>query len=175
MQNYPVGKELRGRFSLVKITPKYVNNKSFTLGGGQWLSGRVLDSRRRGGGFEPHRLYWVVSLSKNINPSLVLVQPSKTRPYITEILLMGCKESNQTNKLLLLGNSIRIFSHISKQIMAFRFMVGPGHCPMFSKYGPSFSKAVGPVDPSFLVVKKPHLIKIFILQRVYELTDNLCR
>ena len=38
----------------------------------------------------------VVSLSKNINPSLVLVQPSKTRPFITERLLMGrkFKESN---------------------------------------------------------------------------------
>ena len=34
---------------------------------------------------------------------------------------------------------------------AFRFMVGPGHCPMISKYGPSLSKAV---DPFFLVVKK---------------------
>ena len=34
-----------------------------------------------------------------IYPSLVLVQPRKTRPYITERLLMGCKESNQTNKL----------------------------------------------------------------------------
>ena len=40
----------------------------------------------------------VVSLSKNINPSLVLVQPRKTRPFITERLLMGRKESNQTNK-----------------------------------------------------------------------------
>ena len=39
---------------------------------------------------------------------------------------------------------------------AFRFMVGPGHCPMISKYGPSLSKAVGPVDPSFLVVKLSH-------------------
>ena len=38
------------------------------------------------------------SLSKNINHSLVLVQPRKTRPYITERLLMGRKESNQTNK-----------------------------------------------------------------------------
>ena len=38
------------------------------------------------------------SLSRHINPSLVLVQPRKTRPYITERLLMGCKESNQTNK-----------------------------------------------------------------------------
>ena len=48
-------------------------------------------------------------------------------------------------------------------------MVGPGHCPMISKYGLSFSKAVGPVDPSFLVVKNLTLIKVFILQRVYEL------
>ena len=32
-------------------------------------------------------------------PSLVLVQPRKTRPYITERLLMGCKESNQTKKI----------------------------------------------------------------------------
>ena len=66
--------------------------------GEQWLSGRVLDSRPRGCGFEPHRRHCVVSLSKNINPSLVLVQPRKTCPFITERLLMGCKESNQTNK-----------------------------------------------------------------------------
>ena len=39
-----------------------------------------------------------MSLSKNINPSLVLVPPRKTRPFITERLLMGRKESNQTNK-----------------------------------------------------------------------------
>ena len=42
---------------------------------------------------------------------------------------------------------------------AFRFMVGPGHCLMISKYGPSLSKAVGPVDPSFLVVKKSYFNK----------------
>ena len=40
----------------------------------------------------------VLSLSKNINPSLVLVQPRKTRPFITERLLIGRKESNLTNK-----------------------------------------------------------------------------
>ena len=73
----------------------------FTLkSGAQWLSGRVLDSRQRGRRFEPHRRHCVVSLSKDINPSLVLVQPRKTRPFITERLLMGRKESNQTNKLL---------------------------------------------------------------------------
>ena len=40
-------------------------------------------------------------LAGHINPSLVPVQPRKTRPYITERLLMGRKESNQTNKLIL--------------------------------------------------------------------------
>ena len=65
--------------------------------GAQWLSGRVLDSRPRGHGFEPHWRHCIVFLSKNINPSLVLVQPRKTRPFITERLLMGRKESNQTN------------------------------------------------------------------------------
>ena len=37
---------------------------------------------------------------RRIYPSLVLVQPRKTRPYTTERLLMGRKESNQTNKLI---------------------------------------------------------------------------
>ena len=66
--------------------------------GVQWLSGKVLDSRLKGDGFEPYLHHCVVSLSKNINPSLVLDQPRKTRPFITERLLMGRKESNQTNK-----------------------------------------------------------------------------
>ena len=47
----------------------------------------------------------------------------------------------------------------SLHAQAFRFMVVPGHCPMISKYGPSLSKAVGLVDPSFLVVKKSHFNK----------------
>ena len=42
---------------------------------------------------------------------------------------------------------------------AFRFMIGPGHCPMILKYGPSLSKAVGQVDLSFLGVKKSHFNK----------------
>ena len=65
----------------------------------QWLSGRVLDSRPKGRRFEPHWRHCVVSLSKNINPSLILFQPRKTCPFITERLLMGRKESNQTNML----------------------------------------------------------------------------
>ena len=59
----------------------------------------VFDSRPKGHGSEPNQRHWVVFLSKkNINPSLVLVQPRKTGPFITERLLMGHKESNQTNK-----------------------------------------------------------------------------
>ena len=69
-------------------------------------------------------------------------------------------------------------------VQAFRFMVGPGHCPMISKFGPSLSKAVGPVDPSFFSwdpsffsCKNMVLVKIFILQRVYGLhkTESTCR
>ena len=37
-----------------------------TIQGGQWLSGRVLDLRPRGNGFEPHGHHCVVSLSKTI-------------------------------------------------------------------------------------------------------------
>ena len=36
----------------------------FFFSGAQWLSGRVLDSRPKGRGFEPHRHHCVVSLSK---------------------------------------------------------------------------------------------------------------
>ena len=80
------------------ITPDNCRYENFTKIIGRSLSGRVLDSRPKGRGFEPQRRHCLVSLSKNINPSLVLVQPRKTRPYITERLLMGRKESNQTNK-----------------------------------------------------------------------------
>ena len=68
-------------------------------GGAQWLSGRVLDSRPKGRGFEPHWRHRVMVLEQDtLILALVLVQPRKTRPYLTERLLMGRKESNQTNK-----------------------------------------------------------------------------
>ena len=60
-------------------------------------SAQLLDSRPKGRGFEPHRRHCVVSLSKNINPSLVLVQPRKTRPFITERLLMGTPYLNKNS------------------------------------------------------------------------------
>ena len=62
--------------------------------GAHWLSGRVLDSRPRG---RTTLCPW----ARHIKPSLVLVQPRKTHPYITERLLMGLKESNQTNKQIM--------------------------------------------------------------------------
>ena len=64
----------------------------------QRLIGRVHASRPRGRGFKPHRRHCVVSLRRHINPSLVLVQARETCFYITERLLIGRKESNQTNQ-----------------------------------------------------------------------------
>ena len=78
------------------------SDKILTVVGAQWLSGRVLDSRPKGRRFEPH---CVVSLSKNINPNLVLVQPRKTRPFINERLILGRSESKQTNKQTLNENA----------------------------------------------------------------------
>ena len=65
-------------------------------------SGSVVEYLTQDGGavVRASRRHCVVSLSKNINPSLVLVKLRKTSPFITEILLMGLKESNQTNKTI---------------------------------------------------------------------------
>ena len=48
------------------------------------------------GRFKPHRGHYVVVIEQDIYPSLVMVQPRKTCPCLTERLLMGRKESNQT-------------------------------------------------------------------------------
>ena len=79
---------MNGKVHDIRFKPQSTYRCSTTydcinLLGAQWLSGRVLDSRPKGRGFEPHRGHCVVSLSKNINPNLVLVQPRKTRPFIT--------------------------------------------------------------------------------------------
>ena len=83
----------------------------------------MIDSRPRGRGFEPQRRHCVVSLSKNINHRLVLVQPRKTRPFITERLLMGRKESNQTKQTKLIGkikgrNSVNLVNPIDNLLDA---------------------------------------------------------
>ena len=84
----------------------------YVLKGVQWISVRVLDMRLRGRGLEPHRRHCVVSLSKNINSSLVLVQPRKTCPFIIKRLLMGHKESNQTKMYVLVFEIRKILSHV---------------------------------------------------------------
>ena len=67
----------------------------------QWLSGRVLDPRPRGRGFEPHQRHCIVSLSKKHYPSLVL---PKTRPCLFERLLIGRKDSNKQKTIYLWKN-----------------------------------------------------------------------
>ena len=64
----------------------------------QWLSGRELDSRPKGRGFELHLRHCVVDFEQDIFSGLVLVKPRKTRPCLTERMLIGRKESNQTKK-----------------------------------------------------------------------------
>ena len=64
-------------------------------------SGSVVECLTRDRGAAGSSLNGVTALcpwAKHINPSLVLIQPRKNRPYITERLLMGYKEPYQTNK-----------------------------------------------------------------------------
>ena len=63
----------------------------------QERSGRVLDSRPKGHGFEPYRRHSLWSLSMTHLSLLGTGSTRKTCPYMTERLLMGRKESNQTN------------------------------------------------------------------------------
>ena len=59
----------------------------------------------------------------HINPSLVLVQPKKTCPFITERLLMGRKESNQTkqtNKIIAFSCEMSMKSFIISGPRGFR-------------------------------------------------------
>ena len=82
-----------------------------TLASGQYIlprtwsirerSGSVVECLTRNRGAASSSLTSVTALcpwARHIYPSLVLVQPRRTRPYITERLLMGRKESNQTNQ-----------------------------------------------------------------------------
>ena len=64
-------------------------------------SGSVVECLTQDPGAADSGLMGVTALfpcAKHINPSFVLVQLRKTRPSITERLLMGCKESNQIKK-----------------------------------------------------------------------------
>ena len=91
----------KARVITCKISNNFLSDDIINVcKGAQSLSGRVLDSRPRGRGFEPHRRHCVVVLKRHIYPSYVLVQPRKIRLCLTENLLIGRKVSNQTNKRL---------------------------------------------------------------------------
>ena len=57
-----------------KVYGRPTKTYHYSSQGAQWLSGRVLDSRPKGRGFEPHCVV-VLEQVKHIYPSLVLVQP----------------------------------------------------------------------------------------------------
>ena len=67
--------------------------------GVQWLSGRVLEWRQGPRVRASPASLCFAPWGRHIYPSLVLVQPRKTCPCLTERLLMGHKESNQTKVL----------------------------------------------------------------------------
>ena len=76
-------------------------NKSIITDFFRERSGSVVECLTRDRGAGGSSLTGVTALcpwARHINPSLVLVQPRRTRPFITERLLMGRKKSNQTNK-----------------------------------------------------------------------------
>ena len=50
---------------MVNVFSKADLSKLITIAGAQWLSARVLDSRPRGWGFEPHRRHCVVVLEQD--------------------------------------------------------------------------------------------------------------
>ena len=60
-----VGRQVTGKLPTGKVgLYPTLCFSSWAVEGAQLLSGRVLDSRPRGRGFEPHRHHCVVSLSK---------------------------------------------------------------------------------------------------------------
>ena len=77
-------------------------------------SGSVVQCLTRDRGAAGSSLTGVLALcpwARHIHPSLVLVQPRKTCPYITERLLMGRIESNQTNKQTNIKNKFGSSQH----------------------------------------------------------------
>ena len=59
-----------------------------------------------------------------MNPNLVLVQPKKTRPFKTERLLMGRKESNQTKIKLFIFKLNTSFLTSATDIHSVSFIIG---------------------------------------------------
>ena len=77
----------------------------------------MLDSRQKGRGFEPHRRHCVVVLEQD---TYILAyywfNPGEDPSRITERLLSGCKESNQTNKNIV-GNPMSWLNYYVDKIL----------------------------------------------------------
>ena len=81
------------------------------------------------------------SLSKtHVYPSLVLVQPRKTRPCLTERLLMGRKESNQTNKTVSSDSWSAFVDSIAAYISG--VIIGPKFGPSKTRTSPVFYRGL---------------------------------
>ena len=80
-------------FILTSPASNYKNSRltNVSKGSAEWLT--------RDWGAAGSSLTVLCPWARHINPSLVLVQPRKTRPFITERLLMGRKESNQIEQM----------------------------------------------------------------------------
>ena len=81
--------------SILSVFDSYKYNGHLREGSGSEVE--CLTQDRKAAGSSLTGVTALCPWARHINPSLVLVQPRKTRPYITERLLMGRKESNQTN------------------------------------------------------------------------------
>ena len=77
-------------------------------------------------------------LARHITPSLVLVPPRKSHPYITERLLMGRKESNHRSTLYLNKVEACVFGGNSGKVVGLfqfflHFVRGSAHILVISK------------------------------------------
>ena len=84
---------------LVILSIELCNGVHYTVArSAQWFSGtcRVLDSRSKGCGFEPHRMQCVVPLSKTRCYLLSIGSTQKDRPDMTQKLLTRTYETNIT-------------------------------------------------------------------------------
>ena len=74
-----------------------------------------------------HGVVHIVSITLSLgptdiamNPSLVLVQPRKTRPYITERMLMGLNNQIKQTKQTELATAIFLLLFLSEKMNIFR-------------------------------------------------------
>ena len=64
-QTAPIGAVCSGSTMFASILNSSVMLGNYLQQGAQWLSGRVLDSRPKGRGFEPHRRHCVVVIEQD--------------------------------------------------------------------------------------------------------------